>query len=53
MGYAKIWRRPYPEDPMHVSHVDHVDDDGRLYLRTTDEATGARVVQVLQLSIGE
>jgi len=53
VGYAAIWRRPYREEPTSLPYVDHVDADGRLYLRTTDEATGAPVVQVLQLSVSE
>ncbi|NBB84863.1 MAG: hypothetical protein GVY12_01395 [Bacteroidetes bacterium] len=50
MGYAAIWRRPYREEPTSLPYVDHVDAEGRLYLRTIDEATGAPVVQVLQLA---
>ena len=48
MGYAKIRRRPCREEPTSLPSVDHVDAEGRLYLRTTDETTGAPVVQVLQ-----
>jgi len=51
VGYAKIRRRPYREEPTSLPYVDHVDAEGRLYLRTNDEATGVPVVQVLQLSI--
>jgi hypothetical protein len=50
VGYAAIWRRPYREEPTSLPYVDHVDAEGRLYLRTIDEATGAPVVQVLQLA---
>jgi len=53
VGYAAIWRRPYREEPTSLPHVDHVDADGRLYLRTNNEPTGVPVVQVLQLSVSE
>jgi len=53
VGYAAIWRRPYRQEPTGLPYVDVVDADGHLYLRTADQAAGAPVVQVLQLSVSE
>ena len=53
VGYAALWRRPYPEDPSRLPYVDAVEEAGQVYLRARDEETGAPVVQVMQLKIPE
>lgn len=53
VGYAALWRRPYPEDPTNLPYVDAIDEAGQVYLRAHDEDTGAPVVKVMQLKIEE